>query len=250
MSSVCTAWVSLCAHVHLCLRDELGDLLAGVERCHLHVSHTPVGPTSSVQDLVMFLQDFTETSEVQVLWTDTRKQLLHTKQTDGKVYLLQTNRKPKHIYLYEEMKSVSVCVMIPGSSGAGWGWGRTRWRLASGPWCCGVCSAPPATGGTSSCVSAGRAERCSRAERPVKTAAHSAAWQSVSGLLQAFLQDRRQDRNIIKIVFSYGLVLLIIVVLILHHIQMFFYSTLDGLSGYGTLVPLNLAILFYKTSRL
>lgn len=91
-------YVCVYASRHLCLGDELCDLLAGVERCHLHVSHTPVGPARSVQDLVMFLQDFTETSEVQVLWTETRKQLLHihTTQTDRKVYLFYLNCCRKH----------------------------------------------------------------------------------------------------------------------------------------------------------
>lgn len=59
--------------VYLRLGDELCDLLAGVEWRHLHVSHTPVGPARSIQDFVMFLQDFTETSEVQVLRTATRE---------------------------------------------------------------------------------------------------------------------------------------------------------------------------------
>lgn len=89
----------------------------------------------------------------------------------------------------------TVCVLKPGSSGAGWGWGRTRWRRASGPWCCGVCSAPPVTGETWSCVSAGRAGRCSRAARPVKTEAHFAAWQNVSGLQQASLQAEGQEES-------------------------------------------------------
>lgn len=53
---------------HLRLRDELRDLLAGVERSHLHVGHAPVGPAGGVQDFVMLLQDFSEPGEVQVLW--------------------------------------------------------------------------------------------------------------------------------------------------------------------------------------
>ena len=53
--------------VYLGLRDELGDLLAGVEGGHLHVGHAPVRPTGRVQDLVMLLQDLTEPGEVQVL---------------------------------------------------------------------------------------------------------------------------------------------------------------------------------------
>lgn len=81
--------VSVCVRVHvsghLCLRDELCDLLAGVERCNLHVSHTPVSSARSIQDLVMFLQDFTETSEVQILWTMARKTtvLTYTYQTQN-----------------------------------------------------------------------------------------------------------------------------------------------------------------------
>ncbi len=69
--------VCVYASRHLCLGDELRDLLAGVERCHLPVSHAPVGPARGVQDLVMFLQDFTETSEVQVLWTETNVTYSH-----------------------------------------------------------------------------------------------------------------------------------------------------------------------------
>lgn len=71
-------YVCVCVHVsgHLCLRDELCDLLAGVERCNFHVSHTPVSSTRSIQDLVMFLQDFTETSEIQILWTMARKTVI------------------------------------------------------------------------------------------------------------------------------------------------------------------------------
>lgn len=62
---------------HLCLSDELCDLLAGIERCHLHMSHAPVCPARSIQDLVMFLQDLTETGEVQVLWAITNNQRLN-----------------------------------------------------------------------------------------------------------------------------------------------------------------------------
>lgn len=85
--------VCVCVYAsrHLCLGDELCDLLAGVERGHLHVSHTPVGPARSIQDLVMLLQDFTETSEVQVLWTATRRQRLHTKQIGGFIYKKKKN---------------------------------------------------------------------------------------------------------------------------------------------------------------
>lgn len=54
---------------HLSLRDELRDLLASVEGRHFHVSHTPVGPAGRIQNLVMFLQDLTETGEIQILWT-------------------------------------------------------------------------------------------------------------------------------------------------------------------------------------
>ena len=57
--------------VYLGLRDELGDLLAGVEGGHLHVRDPPVGPPRRVQDLVMLLQDLPETCEVQVLHTHT-----------------------------------------------------------------------------------------------------------------------------------------------------------------------------------
>lgn len=100
-------YMCVCVHasMHLCLGYELCDLLAGIERCHLHVSHTPVGPARGIQDLVMFLQDFTETSEVQVLWTTTGKQLLntHTRKKDWKVYLIQTNccrkQKAQHQFL-------------------------------------------------------------------------------------------------------------------------------------------------------
>lgn len=42
------------------------------------MSHTPVCPAGSIQDLVMFLQDLTETSEVQVLWETRRNQQLQT----------------------------------------------------------------------------------------------------------------------------------------------------------------------------
>lgn len=76
---------------HLRLSNELCDLLAGVERCHLHMSHTPVRPARSIQDLVMFLQDLTETSEVQVLWETTRNQQLqiHTRlERDWKRYVV------------------------------------------------------------------------------------------------------------------------------------------------------------------
>lgn len=56
-----------CPGGHLRLRDELRDLLAGVEGSHLHVGDAPVGAAGRVQDLVMLLQDFAETGEVQVL---------------------------------------------------------------------------------------------------------------------------------------------------------------------------------------
>lgn len=113
------------------------------------------------------------------------------------IYISDTEFRNMKQLFYHDCMCVWECVsvLIPGSSGAGWGWGRTHWRLASGPWCCGVCSALPATGGTWSCVSAGQAERCSRAEHPVKTATHSAAWQNVSGLLRAFLQVGGQENN-------------------------------------------------------
>lgn len=72
---------------HLCLRDELRDLLAGVERRHLHVSHTPVGPAWRIQDLVMFLQDLAETGEVQVLRTEGCENISRPdKQTGGWIY--------------------------------------------------------------------------------------------------------------------------------------------------------------------
>lgn len=56
--------------IYLGLRDELCDLLAGVERGHFHVGHTPVGSTLCVQNLVMFLQDLPESGEVQILEED------------------------------------------------------------------------------------------------------------------------------------------------------------------------------------
>lgn len=56
-----------CPVQYLSLRDELGDLLAGVEGGHLHVGHAPVGPPRRLQDLIMLLQDLTETCEVQIL---------------------------------------------------------------------------------------------------------------------------------------------------------------------------------------
>ena len=59
--------VCVCVCEHLRLGDELGDLLAGVEGCHLHVCHAPVCPAGRLQDLIMLLQDLTETGEVQVL---------------------------------------------------------------------------------------------------------------------------------------------------------------------------------------
>lgn len=94
-TSLYHVFVCDCVHLskHLCLRDELCDLLAGVERCHLHVSHTPVGPARGVQDLVMFLQDLTEPSEVQVLLMATRKQLSHiySRQTDWNISFFQAN---------------------------------------------------------------------------------------------------------------------------------------------------------------
>ena len=72
---------------HLRLTDELRDLLAGVERCHLHMRHTPVRSTRGIQDLVMFLQDLTKTSEVQVLEEAAKKQLfyIYDRRTDWKV---------------------------------------------------------------------------------------------------------------------------------------------------------------------
>lgn len=58
-------------HVHTSsyfrLRDELRDLLAGVKRSHLNVSHPPVRPPWRFQDLVMLLQYFPKTCKVQVL---------------------------------------------------------------------------------------------------------------------------------------------------------------------------------------
>ena len=54
-------------HTYLSLRNELGDLLTGVEGGHLHVGHAPVSPTGSLQDLIMLLQDLTEACEVQIL---------------------------------------------------------------------------------------------------------------------------------------------------------------------------------------
>lgn len=54
--------------VYLSLRDELCDLLTGVEWSHLHVSHTPISSTLCVQNLIMFLQNLTESSEVQILY--------------------------------------------------------------------------------------------------------------------------------------------------------------------------------------
>lgn len=42
------------------------------------MSHAPVRPAGRIQDLVMFLQDLTETSEVQVLWETRRNQQLQT----------------------------------------------------------------------------------------------------------------------------------------------------------------------------
>lgn len=52
---------------YLGLRNELGDLLAGVERRHFDVRDPPVGPSRRLEDLIMFLQDLPETGEVQVL---------------------------------------------------------------------------------------------------------------------------------------------------------------------------------------
>ena len=52
---------------YLSLRDELGNLLAGVEGGHLHVGHAPLGSPRRLQDLIMLLQDLTETCEVQIL---------------------------------------------------------------------------------------------------------------------------------------------------------------------------------------
>lgn len=52
---------------HLCLRNELCDLLAGVEGRHLDVSDPPIGPSRRLEDLIMLLQDLPETGEVQVL---------------------------------------------------------------------------------------------------------------------------------------------------------------------------------------
>lgn len=54
-------------NLHLCLRDDLCDLLAGVERGHFNVSHPPVSSPRCLQNLIMFLQDLPETGEVQVL---------------------------------------------------------------------------------------------------------------------------------------------------------------------------------------
>lgn len=56
-------------HLYLCFRDELVDLLAGVEGCHLHFGHAPLCPSCCLQVLVMLLQDLAEASEVQVLQT-------------------------------------------------------------------------------------------------------------------------------------------------------------------------------------
>lgn len=53
--------------LHLCLRDKLVDLLAGVEGSHLHLGHPPLRPPRRLQVLVMLLQDLAESSEVQVL---------------------------------------------------------------------------------------------------------------------------------------------------------------------------------------
>lgn len=52
---------------YLCLRNELRDLLAGVEGRHLDVSNPPVGPARRLEDLIMLLQNLPETGEVQVL---------------------------------------------------------------------------------------------------------------------------------------------------------------------------------------
>lgn len=52
---------------YLCLRNELSDLLAGVEGRHLDVSDPPVCPSHRLEDLVMLLQNLPETGEVQVL---------------------------------------------------------------------------------------------------------------------------------------------------------------------------------------
>lgn len=45
----------LWSQIYLGLRDELCDLLAGVEWSHLHMGHSPVSSTLCVQNLVMFL---------------------------------------------------------------------------------------------------------------------------------------------------------------------------------------------------
>ena len=82
------ACVRACAWRYLRLGDELGDLLAGVERGHLHVGHPPVGPPRGVQDLVMLLQDLAETSEVQVLRGGEESE----SESESETALLQTTR--------------------------------------------------------------------------------------------------------------------------------------------------------------
>lgn len=52
---------------YLGLRNELSDLLAGVEGRHLDVSDPPVGSSRRLKDLIMLLQNLPETGEVQVL---------------------------------------------------------------------------------------------------------------------------------------------------------------------------------------
>lgn len=112
---VCVCVYYVCLRKHLCLRDELRDLLAGIERCHLHVGHTPVSTTRGVQDLVMFLQDLTETSEVQVLLMTRQHKSIHgltqeiiTLKTTSFLSLMHCYNAS---YFYEELfSSMYICV--------------------------------------------------------------------------------------------------------------------------------------------
>lgn len=96
--------VSECLSGHLCLRDELRDLLAGVEGRHLHVRDAPVSAAGRVQDLVMLLQDFTETGEVQVLPATTSREIRGVRRSD---------------FPSEGRVAATVAVLRPGSSAAG-----------------------------------------------------------------------------------------------------------------------------------
>lgn len=52
---------------HLSLRDELSDLLACIKWSHFNMSHPPICPLGSFQNLIMLLENLPESCEVQVL---------------------------------------------------------------------------------------------------------------------------------------------------------------------------------------